>query len=96
MDFAIYLHMLHMLGKAQLPIVVVWRVGRGRHEIVFDDPDDVISGMEADFVNSPEAANFAAAQKSLKSILRDKARDQRRAGFQPDPEDDIGYLSRDE
>jgi hypothetical protein len=75
MDLAIYCHMLHRLQKVQLPVLMVWKVDRHRREIVFSDPDDVISGMEARFINSPEAAAFAAAQRSLKSIMRERERE---------------------
>jgi hypothetical protein len=72
MDLAIYCHMQHRLGKIELPVLEVWKAGPGRHEIVFDDPHDVVSKLEMEFTNSPEAANFAAAQRSLKSIMREK------------------------
>jgi hypothetical protein len=73
MDLAIYCHMQHKLKRFALPVLDVCKVGPGRHEIVFDDPDDVISRLELEFTNSAEASNFAAAQRSLKSIMREKS-----------------------
>ena len=72
MDLAIYCHMKDRLREVTLKVEAVYRVTQQRHEIVFYDPDDVISRLENDFVNSQEAWAFAAAQRSLKSIMREK------------------------
>lgn len=72
MDLAIYCHMQHLQGRCDLPVVSVTYVSRGRHEIVFEDPRDVVSKLESEFANDRVAAGFAAAQRSLKSILRER------------------------
>ena len=71
MDLAIYCHMLHRLGHAQLPILDVIRVTRGKHEFVFEDPNGVIREVELQFANGRDSC-FAEAQRSLKSVMRDK------------------------
>ena len=75
LDLAIYLHMLHEQQQVYLKIAEVWRVGRGRHEIVFDDPDDIVWKLQLDFVNDPLAAGLMSSQKRLKTIMRERARE---------------------
>lgn len=72
MDLAIYCHMQHMQGQHKLEVISAYWVSRGRHEIVFDDPADVISKLEAEFANDRVAAGFASAQRALKSIIRSR------------------------
>ena len=74
-DFAIFCFMLHRSGVCHLPIDEVARLDRGRHEVVFDDPNDVISKLELEFANGgTEAAKwskaFATAQRDLKVVMR--------------------------
>jgi hypothetical protein len=80
MDLAIYCHMLHLQGRYKLEIVSASYVSRGRHEIVFDDPNDVISKLEAEFANDRVAAGFASAQRALKSIVRSRHEGSRQRG----------------
>ena len=69
MDLAVYCHMLHRLGEQDLPVLDVVRVSRGCHEFTFRDARHVIRKVEVDWANE-RAANFAAAQRSLKRIMR--------------------------
>ena len=96
MDLAIYCYMLHRMKSVHIPILSVSRIGRGRHEIAFDDPHDVISKLELEFANADtggvrgQAAfwskSFATAQRDLKSIIREgdeNARPNSRRAVQP-------------
>lgn len=84
--------MLHSVGLVDLPIVRVQRLGRGCHEIAFEDPDDVISNLELEFTNRGghgEAAKwaraFADAQRNLKSIMRTTDAHTSQGGYVPGP-----------
>ena len=77
LDFAIYCFMLHTVGEVHLPVLQVLSIARGRHEIVFEDPDDVVSKLELEFTNREghgEAAKwaktYATSQRDLKVIMR--------------------------
>lgn len=77
MDLAIFCYMLHRTGLIRLPVERVIRLGPGRHEVVFHDPDDVVSKLELEYVNGEghgEAAKWArstlSAQRDLKVIMR--------------------------
>ena len=74
MDLAIYCHMLHKLGLADLRIVDAVRIGPGKHEFIFEDPNGVIRDVEVQFANGRDAS-FAEAQRSLKLIMRKKLKD---------------------
>jgi len=75
MDLAIYIHMLHLRKDVTLEILEVWRLGRGQHEFLFDDPDDIVPRLQTAFANDRGAANIMAAQRSLKTIMRERARE---------------------
>jgi len=75
MDLAIYIHMLHLQKEIEIHLLSVSRLGRGQHEFVFDDPDDIVSRLQVAFVNDRRAANLMAAQRHLKTIMRERSRE---------------------
>jgi hypothetical protein len=75
MDLAIYIYMLCNTGKIDLKIAKVFKISRGKHEFVFEDPNDVISKLQLEFANDRTAAGLMAAQRQLKIIMRERARE---------------------
>lgn len=78
LDLAIYCYVLareHLIDNLQLESVR--RLSPGRHEVVFADPDGVVSKLELELANGQghgEAAYWSRAvlnaQRDLKSIMR--------------------------
>lgn len=75
-DLAIYCHMLHRLGTINMPVEDVIKIDWGRHEIVFQDPEGKIREVEMQLANNPRIplADWQAAERSLKSIMRSKVK----------------------
>jgi len=72
MDLAIYIHALHLQQDITIELLEVTRLGRGQHEFVFDDPNDIVAELQVAFVNDRKVANLMAAQRSLKTIMRER------------------------
>lgn len=88
-DFAIYCFMLHREQLVILPLKHVTRLGRARHEVVFEDPDDIVSKLEMEFANGGRCGEerltprtpaavwskaYAIAQRDLKLVMRNAER----------------------
>jgi hypothetical protein len=80
LDLAIYCYTLcreELIPSDVLRVESVRRIAKGRHEVVFADPDGVVSKLELEFANGEghgEAAKWARAvlnaQRDLKAIMR--------------------------